>query len=302
VYKQNERGMKNMLEIRDIDKTLGDLWLRDIDFYIPKGYIMGLVGENGAGKSTLIKVIMGLYKCTDSTIMIDGMNLYENEEKVRDIIGFVLNEELFTPDMTLRENADYYGRYYSGYDAGLFENYCYEFELNSKKKLKELSKGERMKFQFAFALCHKPKFLIMDEPLSNFDPEFREKFIGIITDFISDGEKSILISTHLIDELEQYADYITYIRKGKQILSEDIETLLDRYLMLKGAKRDAMYVKTEDIVYRQDNELSTSILVKKREGMEIDHMLSVTRPTLSEVMYYLMKEAQENGEKNIKRL
>lgn len=291
-----------MLKIRDIDKKLGDLWMRDVDFYLPKGYIMGIVGENGAGKSTLLKIIMGLYRCADSTIIVDGMNLENDEEKIKDVIGFVLNEELFTPMLTLQENADYYGKYYSGYNSDIFQHYCQEFEISRKEKLKNLSKGQKLKFQFAFAISHNPILLIMDEPLSNFDPEFREKFVKLITEFISDGEKSILISTHLIDELEQYADYITYIHKGRQVLSQDIESLLDEFLMLKGAKRDAMFVRKEDIVYKQENELSTSILVRNPEGMEIDHMLSVTRPTLSEVMYCLMKGDKINDEKNIKRL
>lgn len=278
-----------MLEAAYINKKLGEFELKDVSFHLPKGYIMGLVGENGAGKSSLVKVLLGLYKCPGSVIRVNGLAFEKNEEKIRNIIGFVLNEEWFAPALTLMENADYFGQYYREYSKETFLFYCREFELDISRKLRKCSKGENLKFQFAFALSHNPELLIMDEPLANFDPEFREKFVKIITNFRKNGQKSILIATHLIDELEQYADYITYMEKGKVVLSKDIESFLDEYRIVTGDPVAMRYMKKEDIIYRQDGEYSSKALVKFRQGMILDRECKVNRPSLGELMYFLMK-------------
>ena len=291
-----------MLKTDYIYKKLGSFELKNISFHLPCGYIMGLVGENGAGKSSLIKILLGLYHSDGSTIQIDGMDLNNENEapKIKDIIGFVLNEDWFSPALTLLENADCYVVYYQRYSREAFLSFCSDFELNSSKKLKKCSKGEKLKFQFAFALSHSPKLLILDEPLANFDPEFRETFIRLITAFIKDGDKSILIATHLIEELEQYTDYIAYLEKGELLFFKEIETLKDEYSLVTGDACAIQYLKKEDVIYRQDSELSSKALIKNRTGMILDRDLKIERPSLEELMYFFMKGRKAYDKKNSK--
>lgn len=280
-----------MLKTDYIYKKLGKFELKNISFHLPYGYIMGLVGENGAGKSTLIKILLGLYHSNNSTIQIDGMDLNNENEaaKVKNIIGFVLNEDWFSPALTLLENADCYGAYYQNYSRESFLSYCSDFELETSRKLKKCSKGEKLKFQFAFALSHSPRLLILDEPLANFDPEFRSRFIQIITSFIKDGDKSILIATHLIEELEQYTDYIAYLEKGELLFFKEIETLKDEYSLVTGSPSAMQYLKKDDVIYMQAGELYSKALIKNRAGMILDKDFKIERPSLEDLMYFFMK-------------
>lgn len=291
-----------MLKTDHIYKKLGSFELKNISFHLPHGYIMGLVGENGAGKSSLIKILLGLYHSDGSTIQIDGMDLNNEEEeaKIKDIIGFVLNDDWFSKSLTLLENADCYGMYYQKYSRESFLSYCAAFELDTSKKLKKCSKGEVLKFQFAFALSHNPKLLILDEPLANLDHEFREKFIQLITDFIKDGDKSILIATHLIEELEQYTDYIAYLEKGELLFFKEIEALKDEYFLVTGTDSAIQYLKKDDIVYRQDGSLYSKALIKNRTGMILDKTFKIERPSLEELMYFFMKGRKSYDKKNSK--
>lgn len=200
-----------MLFVDNESKMIGDFSMQEISLHLPIGYIMGLVGQNGSGKTSLFHLIMGLYTTETGRIEINGSNIKENEGKSKNDIGYVLAEELFEMQLTLKDNADMFGKYYSSYDESVFLDYCRKFSLLPNKKLRKYSRGEKLKFQFAFALSHNPKLLIFDEPTASFDPEFRVEFLEIITHFVSDGEHSVLLATHLTGELDRIADYIMFL-------------------------------------------------------------------------------------------
>lgn len=184
-----------MLKLNNVSKKFPNFSLQDISFELPKGYIMGLIGENGAGKTTILNHILGLYQPNSGTITIDGMTYREQEKQIKNRLGYVLTDEIFGGELTLVENANMYGKYYEHYKQPIFHEYCRRFQLEETKKFKHLSKGEKLKFQFAFALSHQPKLLVLDEPTANFDPDFRKEFLQILTEFVSDGEKSVLLAT-----------------------------------------------------------------------------------------------------------
>ena len=150
-----------------------------------------------------------------------GMKYPADEARLHDSIGVVLQERLYEDYMTLQENAAYYGRFYSNYDEAYLLEMLKAYDLDPKRKYKGLSKGEELKFQFACALAHHPKFLILDEPTGNFDPEFRDEFLGALKNFIADGEHTVILATHLTDDLDKIADYIIYMENGE---ITDIET------------------------------------------------------------------------------
>ena len=283
-----------MIKVENVTKKLEEYGfsLTDINFEIPKGYICGLIGENGAGKTTLINMLLGLFHPDNGEIYINGSNVVLEEIKAKDQIGYVLSEELFDPYLTLIENANTYGKYYSKYDADLFIEYCQRFELNHKSKLKTLSKGQKLKFQYAFALAHKPLLLVLDEPTANFDPKFRKEFFSILTDFISDGEHSVILATHLTSDLEVIGDYITFIHKGKLVFSEDREKLLSSYRVLQGQAYKENVINKYRVIHieKQDNVMTA--LVKHSKFQEYDKELMVSIPTIEDIMYHYIKGEQ----------
>lgn len=281
-----------LLEIKGVSKRLGNFQLKDISLSLPAGYIMGLVGPNGAGKTSLIHLILGLYEPNEGEIRIDGRGYAECEQEIREDLGYVLLEDLFDDGMTLRENGDKYGAFYKNYNAEKMEQYLARFALEGNRKYKKLSKGEMLKFQFAFALSHDAKLLILDEPTGNFDPEFRQEFFKVLKEFIADGERSVVISTHLTEDLDRLADYICYLEKGQTLFAGDIEDLHDTYCLVTGEEYKIKLLRKEDIIHMEKGEYVTRALVKYRPGKLYD-ALTVTTPTIEELMYFMTKRGKK---------
>ncbi|MGM9535783.1 MAG: ABC transporter ATP-binding protein, partial [Intestinibacter sp.] len=278
-----------MLELFNVSKTLGKFELDNISFKLPKGYIMGLVGQNGSGKTSIINIILGLYKIKRGHVLVDGMDITEYEKEVKDRIGFVLCDDLFHPYLSLLENANLYGKYYSKYSKEEFVAYCERFQIDANKKLSKFSTGQKLKFQFAFALSHKPKLLLLDEPVGNFDPEFRKEFLAILSEFIEDGEHSILISTNTTMELEAMADYITMIKRGKIVFSMEKEAMCEKYKLVKGEECKIDLIDKDRIIYKESGSYQTTALVLNDEFSEYDRELVVEAPSIDDVMYYIVK-------------
>lgn len=286
-----------MLEIQGLEKKLEGFTLQDVNIELPKGYIMGLIGENGAGKTTLLNLILGLYKPTKGQIIIDGMT-YENQEKeIRNLLGYVLVDDVFSGEMKLIEQADMYGKYYDNYDRTLFLEYCKRFELEEKKKYKKLSKGEKLKFQFAFALAHKPKLLILDEPTANFDPEFREEFLKIITEFVANGENSVLLATHMTEELDRFADYITFLHKGNVKFSVERSELESKYRLVSGEDYKINLIKKERVIHKEKGKYATTALVEHTNHSFYSPELDINVPSVEDIMYHMIKSEQEGGKR-----
>ena len=174
------KGMEQtMIKTENVSKRFGSFALQDIHFELPAGYICGLIGENGVGKTTLLNILAGLYEY-DGTISIQEKEYRTNQMELQQDIGFVFHEEWFDDWDSLIANSRHYGKYYKNYDETLLKEYLKRFRLDGKKKYKKLSKGEKLKFAFAFALAHHPKLLLLDEPGANFDQTFREEFHHIL--------------------------------------------------------------------------------------------------------------------------
>lgn len=285
-----------MIKLDRISKLIGNFLLRDISVEIPEGYIIGLIGANGCGKTSLLHVLMGLYKPDSGNMELLGMQYPEDEAKLHDSIGVVLQERLYEDYMTLQENAAYYGRFYSNYDEAYLLELLASYDLDPKKKYKGLSKGEELKFQFACALAHHPKFLILDEPTGNFDVDFRDKFLGALKNFIADGEHTVILATHLTDDLDKIADYLIYMEKGSILTAMDIEELRSKYRIVAGEDYRMKLLPEQRVIHMEKGEFATKALIRHRAIDTYDASYTVSAPTIEEFMYFVTKRNKKNVE------
>lgn len=290
-----------MLQAVHISKYYDSFRMEDVSLEIPNGYIIGVLGENGAGKSVLLKIMLGYEKPDHGSLFIDGKDMWESGEvqrKIKNELGFVLQEDFFAAYNTLSDNGLRYGKFYQDFSRECFSGYLQEFGLEGKKKYGKLSRGEKLKFQFAFALSHHPKFLFLDEPLGSFDVSFRGKFLAHLSHFVEDGKHSVVMVSHLTQELEQLADYIAILHKGRLLEFADIEELRERYRLVSGEKYKINLLKQERVVYREEGVYSTKALVKHNSFRKYDRELVVEIPSLEDIFYYRLKGMGWKGEGN----
>ena len=275
-----------MIDCNNVSKRFTSFSLKNITFNLPAGYICGLIGENGSGKTTLINILSGLYSY-DGKIRISGRDYCNHEYDIKQDIGVVVHGDIFEAKESLISNANYFGRFYKKYSKNLLENYLERFNLNDKKKYNELSKGEKLKFALAFALAHEPRLLLLDEPGANFDIEFRKEFNSLLREFIVDGTRSVILSTHIISDVETFADYILFLKNGEQVLFGDVETIREKYRMVSGEKYKIKLLK-DRIIYLEEGRISCNALVK-HDKQGYDKELKVWEPGIDELMYYIGK-------------
>lgn len=276
-----------MLKLENVSKQLGAFCLNGITMELPAGFCMGLVGENGAGKTTLLKLLAGLYSPDQGSILLDGLEYKTAESAVKQEIGVVFHGDIFDMRGTLLLNARRYGRFYQRYDEMLLLKYLEWFQLKGRQKYGGLSKGEKLKFAMAFALSHSPRLLLLDEPTANFDRDFRNIFWEILRQYTATGETSVILSSHVTSEVDRVADYLLYLRRGRQLLYNDIESIRSAYRMAAGEDYKVRLLK-DRIIHMEKGEFGTKALVRSSGGQE-DPALKLWEPSLEELMYHMEK-------------
>lgn len=228
--------MNNILEVKDLSKSLGNFKLKDLSFSLQEGCITGFIGINGAGKTTTIKSILGLIPKDKGNIQLFGKEIDKNEEQLKNHIGVVLDEGYFYEDITLLQMKSIVAPAYSNWDESIFKKHIERFNLNLNQKISTLSKGMRMKYAISLALSHHADLLIMDEPTSGLDPLVRKELMDILLDFMQEEGKSVFFSSHITSDLDKVADVIILIDNGEILLNEEKDTLLDTHVLVKGDK------------------------------------------------------------------
>jgi len=224
------------LEVNNLSKNYKEFSLQNLSFSLEPGFIMGFIGPNGAGKSTTIKLIMNLIKKDGGEIKVFGMDHLKHEKEIKEKIGFVYDQNHFYEDLTLAEMKKIIAPFYKSWDEEDFQKYLKQFNLSLKQKIKELSKGMKMKYSLALALSHHAELIIMDEPTSGLDPIIRSELLEVLYEIIQDDRKSILFSTHILRDLDKVADYITFINDGELVFSQAKDKILESYQIIKGDK------------------------------------------------------------------
>lgn len=231
--------MKNdILQVTKLNKRFDKFEIKDVDFSIEKGTVMGLIGQNGSGKTTIIKLIMNVFGRNSGSISanINGEELDNLRDEIRfkDSIGYVADEDYLYYNSTLACYAKAFEAVYSSWDGELFESLCEKWKLEKTKKFSTFSKGMKTKAMLALTLAHKPELLILDEPTSGLDPVARIEVLDLLRDFVSDGEKSVLFSTHITGDLDKIADYITMINNGRVLESMSVDKIEEKYAVICG--------------------------------------------------------------------
>ena len=277
----------NAIEIKGLEKRYDGFQLGSFDLTLPSGCIMGLVGENGAGKSTTIKLIMNAIGRDAGEISVLGVdNRSAGFRDIKEDIGVVLDEAYFPEVMSARNVGKVMALTYKNWDAAAFEGYLKKFSLAPDKIFKDYSRGMRMKLAIAAALSHGAKLLILDEATSGLDPMARDELLDIFNDFTRDENCSILLSSHIVSDLEKICDYIAFLHKGRLVLCEEKDKLLEEYALIRLTEERLRELPEESIISRRASGYATEALVL-RGG--IPAAIPTEHTSLEDIILFLAK-------------
>lgn len=277
----------NAIEIKGLEKRYDGFQLGSFDLTLPSGCIMGLVGENGAGKSTTIKLIMNAIGRDAGEISVLGVDNRSAEFRdVKEDIGVVLDEAYFPEVMSARNVGKVMALTYKNWDAAAFEGYFKKFSLAPDKIFKDYSRGMRMKLAIAAALSHGAKLLILDEATSGLDPMARDELLDIFNDFTRDENCSILLSSHIVSDLEKICDYIAFLHRGRLVLCEEKDRLLDEYALVRLPEERLSELSEESVISRRASGYGTEALVL-RGG--IPAAIPTEHTSLEDIILFLAK-------------
>ena len=286
---------ENAIEIKKITKKYDGFTLDDLSFNVPKGSIMGFVGQNGAGKSTTINTILNIIKPDEGEIKIFGLDHIKDEIEIKKNISAVFDELPFHEELNAKQLNAVLGNIFPQWSKETFQSYLDKFALPSKKKFAKFSKGMKMKVQIAAALSHNAKLLIMDEATTGLDPVVRNEILDIFLEYLQDEDNSILMSSHITSDLEKIADSVTFIDKGKLLLTGYKDDILAVHGLIKCSKSDYAELDKNDIISARINDYSVEALVNDKEKCLKKYSGAVIDPTtLEEIMlYYVNREKKE---------
>ena len=282
--------MENILEIKNLCKKYKEFELQDVNITLPKGMIMGFIGENGAGKTTTIKAILDIIRNYTGEIKIFGYDNKKDNKKIKEDIGAVLDDMFFPEILTPNDINNIMKDIYKNWDSELYFKYLTDFGLPKTKQIKTFSKGMRKKLEIATAISHHPKLLILDEPTAGLDPIARNEVIDIFQSFIQNEECSIFLSSHITTDLEHIADYITFINSGKIILSKTREELLEDFGIVKCSKEEFEKIDKKDFIKYKKSKYEYDILVENKKDFYKKYGINtIDRITLEELMVLMIK-------------
>lgn len=281
----------NAIKLSHINKSFGDFAIRDLNLTVPSGTICGLVGENGAGKSTTIRLLMGVLRPDSGTASVLGVDVSSPEFRdVKEDVGVVLDEAYFPESLNAVQVGKIMAATYRRWDQGLYDGYLKRFDLPQNKQFKDYSRGMRMKLAIAAALSHQPKLLVLDEATAGLDPIVRDEVLDIFNEFTREEDHSILISSHILSDLEKLCDYIAFIHKGDLLFCEEKDQLLEQYGIFEDSRENLDCLQPEAIVAREESRYGGVRALVKRDLAPTGFRLE--KPTVEDVVLFLVKGAK----------
>lgn len=276
----------NALEITNLTKEYKDFKLDNVSLRLPSGCIMGLIGENGAGKSTMIKLIMDAIKRDSGEITVLGKDNRADFKLTKEDIGIVLDETGFPEIITAKQLNAIMKMTYQNWEEETYFQYIERFSLPEKKPFKDYSRGMKMKLAIAAAMSHRAKLLILDEATSGLDPIVRDEILDIFLEFTRKEENSILISSHIVSDLEKLCDYIAFLHKGKLIFCEEKDRLLETYAMLHCKKTELNKLEWSAIKGKRENSYGVDALVERKK---VPKGINIENASIEDIILFMVK-------------
>lgn len=286
---------ENAIEIKGITKKYDGFTLDNVSFNVPRGSIMGFIGQNGAGKSTTIRSLLNIVALDGGEVKLLGLDHIKDEKEIKERIAVIFDELPFHDIFNAKDMSRIFEGIYPMWNRNEYMRYLDRFQLPRKKKIGEFSKGMKMKLQIACALSHEAELLVMDEPTSGLDPVVRDEILHIFMEYLEDGERSILMSSHITSDLEKIADSITYIDKGKILLSGYKDEILETHGIIKCGKEQLSEIDSSDIVSARINAYGAEVMVSDREAASCKYSGLILDPaSLEDIMlFYVNREKKE---------
>lgn len=279
----------NALEIKGLTKAYRDFRLDSLDLVLPSGCIMGLIGENGAGKSTTIKLILNTIRRDAGTITIMGKDNRKNVQLMKEDVGIVLDDVGFPECLTGKQVGKIMRNTYRNWDNKAYEDYLRKFSVPMDKEFKDFSRGMKMKLGIAVAMSHDPKLLILDEATSGLDPVVRDEVVEMLNEFTRDEGHSILISSHIVSDLEKLCDYIAFLHKGKLLLCEEKDALLEEFGIIHCAPETLRELDASAVKGKKETAYGAEAIVKRNAvpaGMDVSPI------GIEELFVFMVKEGK----------
>lgn len=281
----------NAIELSHVNKSFGGFAIQDLSLTVPSGTICGLVGENGAGKSTTIRLLMNALRPDSGSVSVLGVDAASPEfQAVKEDIGVVLDEAYFPESLNAFQVGKIMAATYRRWDGGLYQSYLRRFDLPEKRQFKNFSRGMRMKLSIAVALSHAPKLLVLDEATAGLDPIVRDEVLDIFNEFTREEDHSILISSHILSDLEKLCDYIAFLHQGQLLFCDEKDRLLDTYGILMDAAEQVDCLLPEAVVAREDSGYGGVRALIRRDLAPAGFRLE--RPTVEDIILFLAKGAK----------
>ena len=279
----------NAIEFKNVKKCYPGFEL-DLDLALPQGCILGLIGENGAGKSTSIRMLLGMAKPDGGQISVLGQPVDQAFAPVREDIGVVLDEPGFPDCLTPGQVGAVMAGIYRNWDEAAYQALLEKLSLPANKKFKDFSRGMKMKLSIAVALSHKAKLLVLDEPTSGLDPVVRDEVVELFSEFTRDESRSVLISSHIVSDLEKLCDYVAFLHKGKLLLCEEKDKLLEEYGLTLCTREQLESLPVTAIRGKQESLYGVTALIRKAD---LPEGLSAIPVSLEDLFVTMIKEEEK---------
>lgn len=279
----------NALEIKNLTKSYPGFTLDRLNLTLPSGCILGLIGENGAGKSTTIKLILDMIHKDSGSITILGKDNTDNIHLTKEELGVVLDEVGIPECLTVEQVAKVMQHTFRNWDQAEFDRLVKKLSLPEKKQFKDFSRGMKMKLGIAIALSHHSKLLILDEATSGLDPVVRDEVVEMFGDFTRDENHAILISSHIVSDLEKLCDYVAFLHKGKLLLCEEKDRLLAEYGLIHCTPQQLQTLPQGAVMRQKVNPYGVEAMVL-RSAVPAD--MAVSPISIEELFVFMVKEAK----------
>ena len=283
-------NMENILEIQGLNKVYQDFALKNVSFALPRGYIMGFVGQNGSGKTTTIRSILNMAHIDSGKIAVFGLDSVTDTVAIKERLGIVFDSLYLAEHLNAKQIEKQLKPFYKEWSSEEYAKRLEEFELPDNRPVGDFSKGMKMKLMIAVALSHNAELMILDEPTSGLDPVARDELLDILAEYIENENRGVLFSTHITADVERIADYVTILHNGRVWFTGTKDELTEKYVVLKGAEKDLPDAVKEKSIGFHAYRNGFEALLPKALVPDLPEELEYEKASIDEILVYIAKE------------